>query len=134
MKVFNGLAREALQRERVKAFSPTSAPQQILPDRDGRLMRLVQCPKCKGKGVPYANALDATWMAQCIKCAALWSVHPTGITAQEALRQAKGHRSRHPLVRERGEGKRRYIDGNKHAEWDLERRQLGRRAYSRGLL
>lgn len=133
MKVFNGLAREQLERQRIQELSPAGAPQQLIPDRNGRLAVLVTCPKCGLKGLPYANALDAAWTAQCNKCGCLFAFHPRGQTPAEAIHR-NTHRSRHPLIRERGEGKKRYIDGNKHAEWDQERRQLGRRAYSKGLM
>lgn len=131
--MFNGLAREAMQIRQLQAASTAGAPQQIIPDAKGRVAVLVSCPKCGMKGLPYANALDAAWTAQCNKCGCLFAFHPRGQTPAEAI--AKNvHRSRHPLIRERGEGKRRYIDGNRHAEWDLERRQLGTRAYAKGLL
>lgn len=133
MKIFSGLAKEVMETRRIQAMSPAGAPQQILPDKDGRLQVLVTCPKCHLKGLPYANALDAAWTAQCNKCGCMFAFHPHGQTPAEAIAK-QAHRSRHPLIRERGEGKTRHIDGNKHAEWDLERRQLGRRAYSRGLL
>lgn len=133
VKIFRGLAREEVMRRQANTMSPAAAPQQLVPDRDGRLVRLVTCPKCGNKGLPYHNALDAAWTAQCGKCAALFAFHPRGVMPDEAI-QRNGHRSRHPLIRTRGEGKRKYVDGNKHAEWDLERRQAGRRAFSKGLL
>ncbi len=133
MKIFRGLAREEVMKRQAQTMSPAAAPQQLVPDKDGRLVRLVECPKCGNKGLPYHNALDAAWTAQCGKCAALFAFHPRGVTPDEAIR-ANGHRSHSPLVKKRGEGKRAYFDGNKHAEWDEERRQLGRRAYAKGLL
>jgi hypothetical protein len=133
-RVFNGLLREEIQKHRARMLSPSSRPTQLQPYADGSFVKLITCPKCGGKGLPAQNSLDATWLQDCKRCGALFAFHPQGLTPTEAIQQAGGHRDRHPLIRERGEGKHRHIDANAFAEADWEARTMGRRARSLGIL
>lgn len=134
MRVFNGLAREMMQRQRAQAFSPTSRPVHIKQDPNGRFMSLITCPKCGNKGLPMANCTDITWTAQCVKCAAVFAFHDRATTPGEAVKKARGIRDRAPGVVERSHGKTRYLDADRFAEQDLEARSMGaRRAHRVGL-
>lgn len=134
MKVFNGLAREHLLRQRAQALSPTARPMHLQAHADGSYAKLISCPKCGGKGLPLHNSLDAAWTAQCLKCAAIFAFHSKGQNPMESIQAAGGHRDRHPFIRERTHNGRKYLDANQLAEADWEARAMGRRARSLGIL
>lgn len=133
MKVFNGLAREHLARQRARMLSPVGRPTHLQPHADGSFAKLITCPKCSGKGLPLHNSQDVAWTAQCLKCAAIFAFHDSGVNPGDAIRQAKGLRDRAAGIRERTYGGRRYLDADKFLEEDWEARTMGRRANSLGI-
>lgn len=131
MRIFNGLAREHLAKQRAQALSPTGRPTHLNPHQDGSFAKLITCPKCGGKGLPLHNSTDAAWTAQCLKCAAMFAFHEKGSNPVDAILNRGGIRDRAIGIRETRLHGKRILDANAYAEAEAIRRDVGHRRAGR---
>jgi|ERR1051325_967754 hypothetical protein len=134
--------REQLALKRAQQVAgPGGAPRNLQPLRNERFFTLLSCPSCKMKGLPLHNDPTAVaWSSRCLKCGGVFVFHEKGVDVPTAI-AATGERSPVPGIKWKGPDAKNHgtqgpawVDANKFAESDLERRQAGRNANSLGLI